>query len=119
MSAPMTSALEWWAVILVVGALNFLARLSFIAVFARFEIPPLVARGLRFVPAAMLTAIVMPAVAFTAPGTLALTYANPKLVAAAIAAAVAWRTRNAVATMAIGMLTLWCAQWLLARATRG
>ena len=49
----MTSAIEWWAVILVVGSLNFLSRLSFIAVFAHFEMPPLVARGLRFVPAAI------------------------------------------------------------------
>ena len=110
----MTSALDWWIVILVVGALNFLARLSFIAVFARFEMPPVVARGLRFVPAAMLTAIVVPAVVFSAPGTLAFNYANPKLVAAAIAAAVAWRTKDALATMGVGMVALWLLQWLVA-----
>ncbi len=109
----MSSTIEWWAVILLVGAFNFLSRLSFIAVFAHFEMPPLVARGLRFVPAAMLTAIVVPAVVFSTPGTLAFTYANPKLVAAAVATAVAWRTKDAVATMGIGMLTLWLAQWLL------
>jgi branched-subunit amino acid transport protein len=114
----MTSAAEWWVVILVVGALNFLSRLSFIAVFARFEMPPFVARGLRFVPAAMLTAIVVPAVVFSAPGTLALSHGNPKLVAAAIAAAVAWRTRDAVATMGAGMAALWLAQWLVAAGER-
>ena len=108
----MSSAFEWWAVILVVGALNFLSRLSFIAVFAHFEMPPLVARGLRFVPAAMLTAIVVPAVVFSAPGAFAFSYANPKVVAAAVAAVIAWRTKNAVATMAVGMLALWLAQWL-------
>ena len=112
----MRSAIDWWIVILVVGALNFLSRLSFIAVFAHFEMPPLVARGLRFVPAAMLTAIVVPSVVFSAPGTLAFTYANPKLVAAAIAAAVAWRTKDAVATMGIGMVALWLTQWLLGAA---
>ena len=80
--------------------------------FAHFEMPPLVARGLRFVPAAMLMAIVVPAVVFSAPGTLAFTYTNPKLVAAPVAAAVAWRTKDAVATMGVGMLTLWLAQWL-------
>jgi branched-subunit amino acid transport protein len=109
----MTSAIEWWTVILVVGALNFLSRLSFIALFAHFEMPPMVARGLRFVPAAMLTAIVVPAVVFTAPGTLVFSYANPKVIAAAVAAVVAWRSRNAVATMSIGMLALWVSQWLL------
>ena len=60
----------------------------------------------------MLMAIVVPAVVFSAPGTLAFTYANPKLVAASIAAAVAWRTKDAMATMGIGMIALWLLQWL-------
>ena len=109
----MSSALGWWAVILAVGALNYLSRLSFIALFARIEMPTFVARALRFVPAAMLTAIVVPAVVFVAPETLAFSYTNPKLVAALVAWAVAWRTGNAMATMGVGMATLWLAQWLL------
>ncbi|MEP6657164.1 MAG: AzlD domain-containing protein [Betaproteobacteria bacterium] len=100
-------------VILAVGALNYLSRLSFIAVFSRVEMPPSVARALRFVPAAMLTAIVVPAVVFVAPATLAFSYTNPKLVAALIAAIVAWRTKSATATMAVGMIALWTVQWLL------
>jgi branched-subunit amino acid transport protein len=109
MSSPWT----WWIVLLVVGALNYLSRLSFIALFAHVEMPPLVARALRFVPSTMLTAIVVPAVVFTAPATLAFSYTNPKLVAALIAAAIAWRTRSATATMAGGMVALWIAQWVL------
>ena len=109
----MSSTIAWWTVIIAVGALNYLSRLSFIAVFARVEMSPQVARALRFVPAAMLTAIVVPAIVFAAPGTLAFSYANPKLVAALAAALVAWRTDNAMATMAIGMLALWVAKWLL------
>ncbi len=109
MSSPGT----WWAVIIVVGSLNYLSRLSFIAVFARFDIPPAVARVLRYVPAAMLTAIVVPAVVFAAPATLAFSFTNAKLVAALIAAAVAWRTRNAALTIVVGMAALWVVQWLL------
>ena len=108
----MSPAGQWWIVIIVVGVLNYLSRLSFIALFAKVEMPPLVARALRFVPAAMLMAIVVPSVVFSVPGTLAFSYTNPKLVAALVAAAIAWRTRNAVATMTLGMLTLWIAQWL-------
>jgi branched-subunit amino acid transport protein len=108
----MSSGSQWWVVIVVVGLLNYLSRLSFIALFARIEMPPLVARALRFVPAAMLMAIVVPSVVFSPPGMLAFSYTNPKLVAALVAAAVAWRTRNAVATMTLGMVTLWVAQWL-------
>jgi len=110
----LSSAIGWWLVIVVVGALNYLSRLSFIAVFAKVEMPRLVARALRFVPAAMLMAIVVPPIVFLAPGTLAFSYTNPKLVAAVAAAAVAWRTRNGMATMSVGMLTLWLAQWLIA-----
>jgi branched-subunit amino acid transport protein len=84
----MSSSFEWWAVILVVGALNFLSRLSFIALFAHFEMPPLVARGLRFVPAAMLTAIVVPR-SHSPPGHW-LSYIIESR-RAAVAAVVAWR----------------------------
>ena len=108
----MSSGGDWWIVIVAVGVLNYLSRLSFIAVFAKVEMPPLVARALRFVPAAMLMAIVLPAVVFTAPGTLSFSYTNPKIVAALVAALVAWRTRSAVATMTLGMATLWIAQWV-------
>ena len=109
----MSAAWTWWIVIVVVGALNYLSRLSFIALFARVEVPPMVARALRFVPAAMLTAIVVPAVVFAAPGTLQFSYTNPKLVAALIAALIAWRSRSATATMVGGMVALWIAQWVL------
>lgn len=109
----MSATLALWTVIVVVGALNYLSRLSFIALFARFDMPPVVARALRFVPAAMLTAIVVPAVVFVAPATPALSYANPKLVAALVASVVAWRAKSATATMVAGMAALWLAQWLL------
>ena len=112
----MSSAWTWWVVILVVGALNYLSRLSFIALFARVEIPPFIARALRFVPAAMLTAIVVPAVVFAGPATLAFSYTNPKLIAALVAAFVAWRTKSVTATMGIGMVALWTAQWLVREA---
>lgn len=108
----MSSAVAWWTVVLVVGALNYLSRLSFIALFARLDIPPVVARALRFVPAAMLTAIVVPAVVFTAPATLAFSYTNPKLVAALAAAFLAWYTRSATVTMVGGMIALWIVQWV-------
>jgi branched-subunit amino acid transport protein len=75
--------------------------------------PPPVARALRFVPAAMLTAIVVPAVVFVAPATLVFSYTNPKLVGALVAALIAWRTKSATATMVAGMVALWIAKWLL------
>ena len=97
-----------WSLIVVVGAINFAARLSFIALFARREMPPLLARALRHVPAAMLTAIVVPAI-----GVLRVDAGNVKLIAALVAGVVAWRWRNTLLTIAVGMAALWLLQWLM------
>ena len=100
-----------WLVIVVVGSLNYLSRLSFIALFARLAMPALVGRALRYVPAAMLTTIVVPAALLHRADGLAV--APGRLFAGLVAAVVAWRTRNATATMVVGMLALWLAEWLL------
>jgi branched-subunit amino acid transport protein len=102
-----------WMVTLVVGVLNFVSRVSFIAWFARNDMPPLLTRALRHVPAAMLTAIAVPAVVFIAPGTLNLTADNAKLVAALVAGLIAWWRKNTVETIVVGMATLWLMRWLV------
>jgi branched-subunit amino acid transport protein len=101
----MDRALTLWAVIVVVGALNYLSRLSFIAFFAQRRMPPLLARALRYVPSAMLTALVLPMVVVGEP-TLA-TLASPRVAAALVAGVVGYLTRNTLATMSVGMATLW------------
>src|SRR5664279_262407 len=102
-----------WGVIFAVGAINYATRLSFIAFFARRDMPPFLARALRYVPAAMLTAIVVPAIVFVPAGELRLDLANARLLAAIIAAVVAWRWRNTTMTIAVGMVTLWLVEYLL------
>ena len=102
-----------WMVTLVVGVLNFVSRVSFIAWFARNDMPPLLTRALRHVPAAMLTAIAVPAVAFIAPGTLDLTASNAKLVAALVAGLTAWWWKNTVVTIVVGMTTLWLMRYFV------
>lgn len=101
-----------WGVIAVIGVITFAIRGSFIALFGRMdEVPPGVKRTLRFVPAAVLAALVGPAVVSLDPsaGTLAV----DKLVAGGLAAAVAWRTENVLATMTAGMGALWAVRFLL------
>jgi branched-subunit amino acid transport protein len=112
----MSSTLTLWIVIFAVGALTYLSRLSFIALFARYAMPPLVTRALRFVPAAMLAAIVVPAVVIPSADNPDPTLATAKLVAAGIAVLVAWRWRNATLTMVLGMIALWLSQWMLGAA---
>jgi branched-subunit amino acid transport protein len=94
-----------WLTILAAGLLTFLTRLSFIFLFGRREMPSGVGRALRFVPPAVLSAIISPQLLLPA-GTLELSLGNERLLAGLAAALVAWRTRNVVATIAVGILAL-------------
>ena len=105
----MEGALKLWTVIVAVGLINYASRLSFIAFFARRSMPPLLARALRYVPAAMLTALIVPMIVlpWSGDGTF-----SPKVAAALIAGAVAWVTRSTPRTIAAGMAALWLLQWM-------
>ena len=107
----MDPTLKLWTLIVVVGALNYLSRLSFIALFARRSLPPLLARALRYVPAAMLTALVVPMVVDVTPQ--ALQPHVPKVIAAVLATAVAWFRLGTLWTLGVGMAALWLLNWSL------
>jgi branched-subunit amino acid transport protein len=98
--------MKFWIVIVSVGLLNYLSRLSFIAFFANRSMPSPLARALKFVPAAMLTALVVPMVV-AAPALASGIQIDARLPAAAIAAVVAYRFRNTIATLVTGMAVLW------------
>ena len=107
----MDGALKLWTVILVVGALNYASRLSFIAFFAQRSMPPLLARALKYVPAAMLTALVVPML--VVPVSLAAAPSvNARIVAAIVAAVVAYVTRGTLGSIGAGMGTLWLLRWV-------
>ena len=98
-----------WTAILGMGVITFSLRLSFIALQGRLRLPPLVTRALRFVPAAVLTALVTPALFYTDG---ALSPLSVKVPAGLIAALVAWRSRNILLTIAAGMGSLWLLRWV-------
>ena len=100
-----------WLTILLAGLATYVIRLSFIQLFANREIPPFVLRALQFVPPAVLTAIIAPEL-FLQDGSLSLSLANGRLVAGLIAILVAWRTKNVVLTILVGMGTMWLIQWI-------
>lgn len=95
-----------WLIIAGMVVVTFSVRLSVIALLRRAELPDRLARALRFVPPAALTAILVPEVVMPA-GALDLTPGNPRLLAAVVAALVAWRTRNTLLSIAVGMVLLW------------
>lgn len=98
--------------LVVIGLITFGFRLSFIALMDRLRLPPLLQRALRFVPAAALTAIITPEL-FIRDGAIFLSLENARLIAGVIAIVVAWRTKNTLLTIAIGMIALWVLQWIV------
>lgn len=95
-----------WIVIIALGLGTFAIRLSFIQLAGWFSLPPETSRALRFVPAAVLSALILPAVLRT-PAGLDVSLDNPRLIAAISAVLVAWWTKSVLATLAIGMVVLW------------
>ena len=100
-----------WAVMLIGGLVTYMMRLSFIYLLGRFDIPPTLRRSLRFVPPAVLTAIVFPELMMPG-GTLDISLGNARLLAGAIAVLTAWFTRNILLTILAGMAALLLLQLL-------
>jgi branched-subunit amino acid transport protein len=98
-----------WLAIFGAGAVTFALRLSFIVLLERIRIPPTFRRALRFVPAAVLTAVVIPLL-FYKNGVLEVSLGNERLLAGLVAVLIAWRTRNVLLTLGGGMAMLWTLQ---------
>ncbi|MGB7539525.1 MAG: AzlD domain-containing protein [Anaerolineales bacterium] len=94
-----------WLVMLLGGALTFGMRMSFIYLFGHLDIPAAVKRALRFVPPAVLSAIIAPAL-FMPNAVLDVRIGNYRLVAGGVAILVAWRTKNTLLTILSGMAAL-------------
>lgn len=101
-----------WITFLIIGLLTFGIRLSFIGFLGGARIAPLLQRALRFVPVAVLSALIAPAL-FFANNTLNLSIGNARLLAGLLAILVAWRTKNVLLTIVVGMACLWILQALL------
>lgn len=101
-----------WLLILVIGLGTFLMRLSGIQLFGEHGMPPRLKRALRFVPSAVIAAIVVPAIVYGGPDP-GFHLENLRLLAGVLAAVVAWTTRSVLATLGIGMGSLWLLQWWL------
>jgi len=98
-----------WLMIAGTGAVMLALRLSFIALLGYMEMPGLLQRALRFVPAAALTALVIPFL-FYENDALEIALGNERLLAGLVAALIAWRTRSVLLTLGAGMATLWTLQ---------
>jgi branched-subunit amino acid transport protein len=100
-------------VVLVSGmaVVTFLIRYPVLALLGKISMPDPVLRALRYIPTAVLTAIIVPAVLL--PEGQIKIGSNAFLLAAIVAVLVAWRTKNMLLTIVIGMASLWILRALL------
>lgn len=98
-----------WGVVVVAGIATFAMRYSFIGLFGRFAIPPVVERSLRYVAPSVLAAITFPAI-FAPEGTIDLW--NAYVLAATCGGLAAWATKSIGAAIVVGLPALWLLQWL-------
>jgi branched-subunit amino acid transport protein len=94
-----------WLIMLIGGVITFLMRFSLIYLLGKFEIPDSIQRSLRFVPPAVLSAIIFPEI-FIRSGKPDLSFGNTRLLAGLAAVIVARLTRNTLLTILAGMGTL-------------
>jgi len=102
-----------WLIILGMTLVTFIPRYGVLALLGRVEMPKPIFRALKFVPPAVLSAIILPGLVLR-DGQVSLALDNSYLVAGIFAALVAWRTRNLLLTIVLGM-----AAFLIYRAVLG
>jgi branched-subunit amino acid transport protein len=100
-----------WLIILAMAALTFYQRASFLLLPARVQLPLLLARALRYVPAAVLTAIWAPELLLQ-NGVISVAPGNERLLAGVVAIAVAWRYRFTFGTIVAGLAALHFFDWM-------
>lgn len=101
--------MELLILILVCSGITFLLRYSFIAASKYLPKNPHFQDMLRFVPPTVLAALIAPEI-FVQNSSFDFAPDNLRIWAAALAFLAAYFTRNVLATIATGMIVLWCLQ---------
>lgn len=101
-----------WLALAGMTVVTFALRASLLVLPARIQLPPLLRRALRYVPAAVLTVIWAPELLLRS-GSLNLATDNHRLLAGIVAIAVAWHFRRTFVTIAAGLLALHFFDWLV------
>lgn len=96
-----------WALILGMAAVTFAVRYPVLALVSRLTLPPGVLNAMRFIPPAVLAAIITPAILMPDGEAIQFAYTNSYLIAGLGAGLVAWRTRNLLLTIVLGMTIFW------------
>jgi branched-subunit amino acid transport protein len=100
-----------WLAIAGMAVATFGQRASFLLLPERVQLPALLRRALRYVPAAVLTAIWAPEL-LVQNGVTSIALGNERLLAGIVAVAIAWRFRATFGTIVAGLVALHLFDWM-------
>ncbi len=94
-------------------AVTFFLRYIMLPLSGRIEFPAVVATALRYVPVAVLSAIIFPSVFMPGSGPVDLSLDNSWLAGALVAFLVGWFSKNLLLTIVSGMGFFFFWQWVV------
>ena len=94
---------------------TLLIRYPVLAVSGRIQFSPQFLQILRYIPPAVLTAIVVPAVLIPTGTQVDFSYTNARLIGAVAAVAIGFWRKNLLLTITIGMIVFLGYQWVLSQ----
>jgi branched-subunit amino acid transport protein len=87
------------------AVVTFCTRFVCLALFRRGGVPACLERWLKHMPTSILTALIVPSLLLPG-GTLDISVGNHYLLAGCVAGVVAYKSRNIVVTLALGLLVM-------------
>lgn len=97
-------------IIIGMAAVTFFTRYACLALFNHGGISARLAKWLKYVPTAILSALIAPALLLPT-GSLDVSINNHYLLAGAVAALTAYISRNVIATMGLGLAVMFALRW--------
>jgi len=108
----MNNPIVIWALIFTVGLGTFALRFSLIGLGEKVRLPETFKSALKYVPAAVMGALVSSGVLIQ-DQQLAIGLENHRLLAVLVAGLIAWRTRNLLMTILVGLISLFLLNMLV------
>ena len=96
---------EMFLIIAGMAIVTFATRFASVAILGQKKMPPALERWLRHIPTGILTALIVPTLLLP-KGYIDLSFDNHYLLAGLVAAAAAWKSRNMIATLVLGLGTM-------------
>lgn len=105
------STAEFWIITLAIAGGTFILRAVFIFVLGKADLSERTKSLLRYIPPSVFAALVASPI-FLHEGQVAWLEGRERIIAAAVAALVAWKFRNMIAVLVSGMGVLYLLMWL-------